>query len=511
MATTTEQAGSSSLGNNPENPLFTSTPRPASRRRPTSPPPTPGRHQDETVAEIDPNELFSHLDPLEELTGPVDDQDVDTATEPVVVATEKHTFKSLGKIGHNPVILARRSEALLKGLKTINKQYLMSAQKASRKMYTVVFPHELELLYEILIKPERLQLLSGDKAYRVQKDVYQVLLRILFDLRKASQDSFRLAGKTPPSIPSWGDDDDLEETYLENDYEILGICFRVEVEHFLWLLDKYHDFVQRQPQERYPETTEAAREFARASRTPDPRDQSASPQRTPRDQFTAGSADEYRQQSYIRSTPERVGYFGRNSGLPRNNRRMSEILNPMSTIFEESSHSNFGIKGEPTEMEQMRRMSSQPPRGRDSPPHLSPEFPGDRARNTPSPANFRNQQAPPPRPPNPPDDPSDDDDDDDDRSSRARRRFNPYAPNRSQRGPPAPAPNPRVLDTSSSKEPHFDLKLKYENVPTWDGNTDTIIRWMLKINDIARESSTVFRQLGRIVPKRLEGSAEIWY
>jgi hypothetical protein len=34
---------------------------------------------------------------------------------------------------------------------------------------------------------------------------------------------------------------------------------------------------------------------------------------------------------------------------------------------------------------------------------------------------------------------------------------------------------------------------------------------MLKINDIARESSTVFRQLGRVVPKRLEGDAEIWY
>jgi hypothetical protein len=55
------------------------------------------------------------------------------------------------------------------------------------------------------------------------------------------------------------------------------------------------------------------------------------------------------------------------------------------------------------------------------------------------------------------------------------------------------------------------LKLKYENVPKWDGNVDTIVRWMLKINDIARESEVVFQQLGRVVPKRLEGAAEVWY
>ncbi|KAF8160460.1 hypothetical protein K438DRAFT_1985717 [Mycena galopus ATCC 62051] len=53
--------------------------------------------------------------------------------------------------------------------------------------------------------------------------------------------------------------------------------------------------------------------------------------------------------------------------------------------------------------------------------------------------------------------------------------------------------------------------LKYDNVPTWDGNADTIVRWLLKINDIARESSTVFKQLGRVVPKRLTGEAEVWY
>ncbi|KAJ3711099.1 hypothetical protein DFJ43DRAFT_1009055, partial [Lentinula guzmanii] len=57
----------------------------------------------------------------------------------------------------------------------------------------------------------------------------------------------------------------------------------------------------------------------------------------------------------------------------------------------------------------------------------------------------------------------------------------------------------------------FDLKLKFDSVPEWDGNTDTIVRWLSKINDLAKTSPTIFKQLGSVVPKRLKGSAETWY
>jgi hypothetical protein len=60
-------------------------------------------------------------------------------------------------------------------------------------------------------------------------------------------------------------------------------------------------------------------------------------------------------------------------------------------------------------------------------------------------------------------------------------------------------------------EPYFDVKLKTEEVPKWDGDVDTLMRWLMKVEDIANESETVRRQLGRIVPKRLNGSAETWY
>ncbi|PBK58716.1 hypothetical protein ARMSODRAFT_991263 [Armillaria solidipes] len=49
------------------------------------------------------------------------------------------------------------------------------------------------------------------------------------------------------------------------------------------------------------------------------------------------------------------------------------------------------------------------------------------------------------------------------------------------------------------------------DVPTWDGNPDTIVAWILKVNDIAAMSNSVFKDLGRFVPKRLQGDADRWY
>ncbi|KAK1221916.1 hypothetical protein PQX77_015263 [Marasmius sp. AFHP31] len=55
------------------------------------------------------------------------------------------------------------------------------------------------------------------------------------------------------------------------------------------------------------------------------------------------------------------------------------------------------------------------------------------------------------------------------------------------------------------------MKLKQEVVPTWDGDMDTVVRWIAKVNDLARYGKTVRKQLGSIVPRRLQGAAETWY
>lgn len=58
---------------------------------------------------------------------------------------------------------------------------------------------------------------------------------------------------------------------------------------------------------------------------------------------------------------------------------------------------------------------------------------------------------------------------------------------------------------------HFKDKLKLSDVPQWDGNTDTIILWLSKINNSARYSERISNQLGSVVPRRLQGAAESWY
>ncbi|KAI0363078.1 hypothetical protein BV20DRAFT_959031, partial [Pilatotrama ljubarskyi] len=50
-----------------------------------------------------------------------------------------------------------------------------------------------------------------------------------------------------------------------------------------------------------------------------------------------------------------------------------------------------------------------------------------------------------------------------------------------------------------------------EVVPTWDGDTSTLARWIIRINSIAKKSATIRQQLGTVVPQRLTGDAEIWY
>jgi len=55
------------------------------------------------------------------------------------------------------------------------------------------------------------------------------------------------------------------------------------------------------------------------------------------------------------------------------------------------------------------------------------------------------------------------------------------------------------------------MKLKPESVLTWDGNKNTLARWMEKVGQLAIISPDIYKELGKIVPRRLTHSAETWY
>lgn len=61
------------------------------------------------------------------------------------------------------------------------------------------------------------------------------------------------------------------------------------------------------------------------------------------------------------------------------------------------------------------------------------------------------------------------------------------------------------------RQAHFDLKLKPDIIPEWDGNPDTLTLWIFKINALSNRSDTIHEQLGEFVPLRLKKEAEIWY
>jgi hypothetical protein len=73
-------------------------------------------------------------------------------------------------------------------------------------------------------------------------------------------------------------------------------------------------------------------------------------------------------------------------------------------------------------------------------------------------------------------------------------------------------PLPKLnLAEPAVKSYHFDLKLKPEMVPQWDGNANTLARWLNKINCLANGSTDVHQELKKIVPQRFTSSAETWY
>ncbi|KAF7357249.1 TY3B-TY3B protein [Mycena sanguinolenta] len=69
-------------------------------------------------------------------------------------------------------------------------------------------------------------------------------------------------------------------------------------------------------------------------------------------------------------------------------------------------------------------------------------------------------------------------------------------------------------DESSEDEEngrYFDLRLKEADVPKWDGNADNLLRWVQRCNLIAEDGPKAWKQLGKIVPRVLTGTAQDWY
>jgi hypothetical protein len=89
-----------------------------------------------------------------------------------------------------------------------------------------------------------------------------------------------------------------------------------------------------------------------------------------------------------------------------------------------------------------------------------------------------------------------------------------------EKGPPKPSPKyskrlitPPIKSRTKleTKHYHFNLKLKTDTVPLWDGNESTLACWIEKVGQLADTSLDIFKELGKVVPRRFTKSAKTWY
>ncbi|KAK6996240.1 hypothetical protein R3P38DRAFT_3222367 [Favolaschia claudopus] len=236
--------------------------------------------------------------PLQPYNGAVDRKELSSSVLPVTLSVNIPTLQSSGRIGKVTDTQSRRLECLRIGSSAINKTFLSDVSVAPRRLHSdSLFGKELKLLQDVLSTIQHIPVpLSSSFAYRVHKFNYLLLLRILWNLRKRAEDSLRLLGKAVPCIPSWADDANIAHFYNANDFEILGVCFRAEVENFLVHIDESFDFIGNCPRSPDTSTAHAAAEFARSKHIPTAKAQPSqqppmhnkfTPSQ-PRDRFTPG-------------------------------------------------------------------------------------------------------------------------------------------------------------------------------------------------------------------------------
>ena len=60
--------------------------------------------------------------------------------------------------------------------------------------------------------------------------------------RNEAEEDLIINGEGLPAFPRWGLNGNADEFWTANDFEILGACYRCEVENFLAYLAEHHDF-----------------------------------------------------------------------------------------------------------------------------------------------------------------------------------------------------------------------------------------------------------------------------
>ncbi|KAL0057035.1 hypothetical protein AAF712_016343 [Marasmius tenuissimus] len=380
------------------------------------------------------------------------------------------TLRAFYKYARNDTLVARRRQALEFATQFFKNPELLDLKTLDRSICRRNFVYANKLLDQLLgenlrfpltaSKARELKLLPGAGVLSVDPIYVIKVSHQLEAMGQAALRSFKRAGQQLPEVPTWPQEAGSAgiEFLLENDFEIMGITYRAQVEHYMNTLCELHDFG----------TGESKLLDILCETEPNPyvptnsRRRDNSPPRSFATDSISNSVWNRRQDALapdIRGTAS-YSHSSRPPGsysLPQQSRRVREMWKD----GDDSDHSGSAV-------------TKRKGRGGD-----------------------------------PEDDPSDSSDDEGN-GRRPRRRG---TDRRGERAPRAsdthPSSNSYLKDLVSKFR--FDMKLKFENVPTWDGNTENIMQWINEVNDLARHNDEVRIQLGSIVPRRLTSTAKRWY
>ena len=274
-----------------------------------------------------------------------------------------------------------------------------------------------------------------------------------------------------PQAPQWGLDGDPLTVWSANDFELLAVLFREDIENLLAYLFSHGALIpERKKENSIPEVTTAnpTRPYKNIVEEDDP---------------------------FINSSERSQG---QGEGLERACKRISEQqFRPRPELYVP------GVYGaHPTRMTRAGILSEmfETPTRQEPAPEPDHRFNSRKQSNWP-PASVPSRRRNPPDD-NPPSDSSDDEENNHGRNPP--RRFN------QSWNPPRRIPefnSPRGF----SDQAHFEATLKHDIIPKWDGNPDTLVKWINKINNLSERSEQIYVQLGQLVPTRLERDADLWY
>lgn len=295
----------------------------------------------------------------------------------------------------------------------------------------------------------------------------QNLAQTLHDLLAKYERVILAKGDPIPAMPKWGESNEMHEFWSLNDFEILVTCYRKDCEDFVYKMAPYCPgnsllSFKSKPHVNFGSDSENS--------TPIP--------------FSA-----------YRSAKSAEHGDSASSSLMFSKRSAAGIANRFSA----AAGSSNGVIGDLMYDRRTKGISNG--RDRQTPPHLPEGFNDPFRGDERLPSNRQAAGAP-----------------DDGPSGSDSDSFGERPDRRGRRNPRTPAPRSRRTSATANltsqtkpREYHIELKLKPETIPTWNGNEDELARWIDEVNTLSDYSEDVYKELGRVTPRRFTGSAKTWY